>query len=354
MLWARGDHREALECRARPCTNVTTVDDPTSVADLLEAIRVDPTDARARLKLADLYAKAGELSSAVTTYEWVAKFYAEKGYVVKAVAAYKQLRALLKEKAPDLEPRYSYVLPVLAELLGRIGLGDEAAAIREEIAAAELAYAQSEQHTRTTVDRLEAVQIEPPPASESNVAPTSPARPLPPPPQTPVPFLETPRLRLRGHRPADLAASAAMWGDPIVTKYIGGRPFTQEEVWSKLLRYAGLWALLGFGYWVVEERTSGKFVGEVGFADFKRTIVPPIGDLPEVGWVLASHAHGRGFATEAVRAALAWGDRRFNGSRTVCVIDPGNLASIGVARKTGYKAAERRTYMGSPALVSFR
>jgi RimJ/RimL family protein N-acetyltransferase len=330
------------------------VDDPTSVADLLEAIRVDPTDARTRLKLADLYAKAGEFSSALTTYEWVAKFYAEKGYVVKSVAAYKQLRALLKEKTPDLEPRYAYVLPILAELLQRIGLADESAAIRQEIAAAEEAYAQSQQHTRTTVDRLEAVQIEPPPPSEANIPAPAPSRPLPPPPQTPVPFLETPRLRLRGHRPADLAASAAMWGDSVVTRHIGGRPFTQEEVWSKLLRYAGLWALLGFGYWVVEERSTGKFVGEVGFADFKRTILPPIGEVPEVGWVLASHAHGRGFATEAVRAALAWGDRKFNGNRTVCVIDPGNLQSIGVARKTGYKGSERRTYLGNPVLVSFR
>ena len=78
-----------------------------------------------------------------------------------------------------------------------------------------------------------------------------------------APPIETPRLSLRGHTIEDFADSAAMWGDPNVTRFIGGRPFSEEEVWSRLLRYAGHWALKGFGYWVVRERSSGRFVGEV-------------------------------------------------------------------------------------------
>ena len=62
-----------------------------------------------------------------------------------------------------------------------------------------------------------------------------------------VPELETPRLSLRGHRVEDLEDCAAMWGDPQVTRHIGGRPSTKEEVWSRLVRYVGHWALLGFG-----------------------------------------------------------------------------------------------------------
>ncbi len=61
-----------------------------------------------------------------------------------------------------------------------------------------------------------------------------------------------------------------MWGVRIVTRHIGGRPFTAEESWSRLLRYAGHWYLLGFGYWAVVERGTNRFVGEVGFADFHR------------------------------------------------------------------------------------
>lgn len=54
-----------------------------------------------------------------------------------------------------------------------------------------------------------------------------------------VPILETERLRLRAHRLDDFAASAAMWADPIVTRYTVGKPQTSEEVWSRLLRYIG-------------------------------------------------------------------------------------------------------------------
>ncbi len=52
-----------------------------------------------------------------------------------------------------------------------------------------------------------------------------------------------------------------MWGDSVVARYVGGKPLSEEETWTKLLRYVGHWAVLGFGYWVVEEKATGKFVG---------------------------------------------------------------------------------------------
>src|SRR5271154_1101805 len=121
-----------------------------------------------------------------------------------------------------------------------------------------------------------------------------------------IPRIETQRLVLRGHRVADFAECSAMWGEAEVTRFIGGRAFPKDEVWTKLLRYVGHWAVLGFGFWVLEDKTSGRFVGEVGFADFKRDIEPSLEGAPEIGWVLAPWAHGPGLATEAVRAALSW------------------------------------------------
>jgi len=166
-----------------------------------------------------------------------------------------------------------------------------------------------------------------------------------------VPTVETARLRLRGHRIEDFGDCAAMWADPTVTRHIGGRPFSAEEVWSKILRYAGLWALLGYGYWAIEEEVSGRFVGEVGFADFKREIEPSFAGAPEIGWALACWAHGAGFATEAVGAAVAWGDGHFGAARTVCMIDPANAASIRVAQKCGYREFARTTYKGQPTIL---
>jgi RimJ/RimL family protein N-acetyltransferase len=159
-----------------------------------------------------------------------------------------------------------------------------------------------------------------------------------------IPVIETPRLTLRGHRLDDFAACAAMWGDANVAAYIGGQPLTTEAAWTKFLRYAGHWSMMGFGFWAIEERATGAYMGEVGFADFKRDIDPPFGDVAEAGWVLTTAAHGKGYATEAVRAALAWIDERPLASRTVCLIDPGNAASIRVAVKCGYRERRRVFY----------
>jgi RimJ/RimL family protein N-acetyltransferase len=173
-------------------------------------------------------------------------------------------------------------------------------------------------------------------------------------PAVEVPILETPRLRLRGHRLEDFVHSAAMWADPVVTRFIGGQPLTEEEAWTKFLRYAGHWALLGFGYWVVEEKATGDFVGEVGFADYKRDLQPSLKGVPEIGWVLASHTHGKGYATEAVRAAVAWGDAHFQSPRTACIIAPENQTSIRVAVKCGYREAQPAVYKGRPMLMYVR
>jgi RimJ/RimL family protein N-acetyltransferase len=166
--------------------------------------------------------------------------------------------------------------------------------------------------------------------------------------------LETERLKLRGHRLDDFAACAAMWADPVVTRYFGGKALTEEEAWTRFLRYAGHWSLLGFGYWAVEEKATGNFIGEIGFADYKRDIESSLKHLPEIGWVLASESHGKGYATEAVRAAIAWGDRYFRADQTTCIVNPENLRSIRVAEKCGYREFQRTTYKGQPSVVYVR
>ena len=140
-----------------------------------------------------------------------------------------------------------------------------------------------------------------------------------------------------------------MWSDPAVVRYIGGKPSTEQQAWSRLMNYAGHWALMGFGYWLLEEKSTGSFVGELGFANFRRDIAPEMKAAPELGWALASRFHGQGYATEAIRAAVAWGDARFGSStRTVCLIDADNLASIHVARKCGYAVFERTLFNDRP------
>ena len=169
-----------------------------------------------------------------------------------------------------------------------------------------------------------------------------------------IPIVETARLRRRPHCIEDFSDCARMWSDANVTRHIRSTPFSAEETWSRLLRYIGHWILLGFGYWVIEGKETGAFLGEVGFADYKRGITPSLAGVPEIGWVLASHAHGKGFATEAVAAVIVWGDSRFGKKRTTCIIAPENAASIRVAVKCGYREFQRTTYHGNSTLIYVR
>ncbi len=166
-------------------------------------------------------------------------------------------------------------------------------------------------------------------------------------------ILETPRLRLRPHRLDDFPALAAIWADPIVVRHFGGKPFSQEDVWTRLLRYTGHWALLNYGYWAVEEKSTNLFIGDIGFADYHRDIHPPL-DCPEIGWVLASQSHGKGYATEAVRAALAWADTTRGWPQTCCIIHPDNTPSIRVAEKCGYRKTLRTEYKSQPSILFTR
>lgn len=165
-----------------------------------------------------------------------------------------------------------------------------------------------------------------------------------------VPIIETERLRLRGHRLGDFDDVAAMWATPEVVRFITGKPSTREESWARLLRYPGHWALLGYGFWAIEEKASGRFVGEGGFGNFMREIEPAI-DAPEQGWALAPWAHGKGYASEAVRAMLAWGETHFGRSDFVCMIAPENTPSLRLAEKLGYREYARAPYKGEPSIL---
>ncbi|KQY31000.1 acetyltransferase [Caulobacter sp. Root487D2Y] len=165
------------------------------------------------------------------------------------------------------------------------------------------------------------------------------------------PILTTARLTLSPPRASDFEDSAAMWSDPLVTRHIGGRTSTPEESWQRLLRARGLWAVLGYGYWAARETASGRYVGEIGFADFHRGIEPSIDGVPEMGWALASWAHGQGFASEAIVAALAWARDQWGDAPIVCIIDPDNAPSLKLAHKIGFLEVARTTYRDAPTVL---
>ncbi len=171
-----------------------------------------------------------------------------------------------------------------------------------------------------------------------------------------IPELHTERLILRAHAATDLDALAAVWADPVVIRHVGGIPSTREQSWARLCRSLGHWHALGFGMFAAIERATNRYVGDLGIASFERDLEPTAFAAlatHEAGWVLASWAHGKGYATEAMRAALAWHDAQFP-VPTGCLIDVENAGSVNVARKLGFREVMQSEYHGDPILIFAR
>ena len=168
---------------------------------------------------------------------------------------------------------------------------------------------------------------------------------------TMIPTLETERLILRAHTVADFDRYAEMWMEPDVVRFIGGVPFSREDSWSRFLRHAGVWHHMGFGFFAIEEKETGQFVGEAGFHDLHRAMQPSVEGTLEAGWGLMSSGQGWGYATEAMTAAIAWGAGAFPERRMTCIIDPDNLPSLRVAGRLGFVEVVRTSYHEKPIVM---
>ncbi|MGG4607201.1 GNAT family N-acetyltransferase [Providencia sp. Me31A] len=168
-----------------------------------------------------------------------------------------------------------------------------------------------------------------------------------------IPEIETQRLILSKHKVEDFPALTQLWAAESMVRYIGGIPSTERESWMRMLAYGGLWPLLGFGYWAVREKDTRKYVGDLGFADFHRMVEPKVTGIPEAGWVISPEFQGKGYATEAMQAALVWLKGQNKYRQTICFIEPRNTASIRVAEKVGY-IIDREIFMNGSIMVLLR
>jgi RimJ/RimL family protein N-acetyltransferase len=166
--------------------------------------------------------------------------------------------------------------------------------------------------------------------------------------------LETERLVLRSLRLSDFDDYFAVSADPETFRFSERGAMSSDEAWTRLLRHAGHWSLLGYGLFALEEKETGRFVGEAGLGDFHRGLGPAYEGVPEAAWTVAPWAQGRGYATEAAAAAIEWMERTFAVERSVCLIHAGNTASLHVAGKLGYCPFAQRSYRGYPAVLHQR
>jgi RimJ/RimL family protein N-acetyltransferase len=159
------------------------------------------------------------------------------------------------------------------------------------------------------------------------------------------PSLETERLLLRPWRPAeDLDALAALNADPAVMRWVTpNRPLRREETADFLDWAVRHWDEHGFGLWAVVPRDEGA--GCIGFAGLAiPSFLPAILPAVEVGWRLAPAWWGRGLATEAARASVAFGFERLGLRLIVSVVDARNERSLRVAEKLGMRPGPDRLH----------
>jgi RimJ/RimL family protein N-acetyltransferase len=164
--------------------------------------------------------------------------------------------------------------------------------------------------------------------------------------QSSGPVIETMRLKLRPWCSEDVAPNSAMLSDPGTARFIAadGKPVTTALAgWRNAAVMSGHWALHGFGMFVVEEKSSGKFVGRVG------PWFPPGWPGFEVGWGIAREFRGKGYAVEAARASIDWCFVTFELDRIVHCIDKENTASQGVARRLGAEKGDEFDLFGHAA-----
>ena len=143
--------------------------------------------------------------------------------------------------------------------------------------------------------------------------------------------IRTERLVMRGWRESDLAPWAAMNADPEVRRYLGPLlTFEQASAW--VLSFQDDLDRYGFGFWALEVRASGEFIGFTGLQTVDEEM--PFTGV-ELGWRLARPAWGNGYATEAALAAAGYGFGVMGLPEIVAVTTAGNLRSQAVMRRIG-------------------
>lgn len=137
-----------------------------------------------------------------------------------------------------------------------------------------------------------------------------------------------------------------MSADPEVMRFIGdGVVLDQGQSWREVAMHIGHWTLRGYGQWALERKEDGMALGRAGLWN------PPGWPGLEVGWKLARHAWGQGYASEAGAAAIDWAWSSLGEHQLISVIQPENVRSIRVAERLGMHRSRQMTLKGQPVVI---
>lgn len=151
-------------------------------------------------------------------------------------------------------------------------------------------------------------------------------------------FMKTARLGFRRWSTNDLPLALALWGDPQVTRFIGG-PFSHEEVREKLDGEIALMRVRHVQYWPLFLLRGDDHVGCAGLRPYRLD-----DHVYEMGFHLRPAYWGRGLAVEAGHAVIAYAFERFGATALFAGHHPANAASRSVLEKLGFNFTHEELY----------
>jgi [ribosomal protein S5]-alanine N-acetyltransferase len=153
-----------------------------------------------------------------------------------------------------------------------------------------------------------------------------------------IPTLETEHLLLRAWRAEDADAWYSVLQEPDLLKYFPDpRPPSRRMADRYIEHHLDHWETYGYGHWVVTTRGDARIVGWTGLeyiAELQQT---------ELAYLLSRSVWGRGYATEAGRAAARFAFDAAGVQELIGLVHPGNAASIRVLEKCGMRLVDRVT-----------
>ncbi|MDP2064142.1 MAG: GNAT family N-acetyltransferase [Phaeovulum sp.] len=158
-----------------------------------------------------------------------------------------------------------------------------------------------------------------------------------------IPVLETERLVLRANRFEDFEPYAAFYQTGRAALRGGLRD--RWNAWRSFCAESGHWVIRGYGFFAVEEKATGSYVGQVG------PYFPDGWPEPEIGWMVIAGFEGKGYAHEAAVAARDFAFAKLGWRTAISVIHPQNERSQSLARRMGARLEGTAEVLGSAAQV---
>ncbi|MGL9751608.1 MAG: GNAT family N-acetyltransferase [Symbiopectobacterium sp.] len=118
-------------------------------------------------------------------------------------------------------------------------------------------------------------------------------------------MIEMERLILRQWRDEDYPIFAQLNADPTVMRYFP-ELMTQEQSDAQAGRISKHIAKKGWGFWTVELKSSGEFIGFIGLHKQQEESGIPHAPLIEAGWRLQARHWGNGYATEGAKRVIRY------------------------------------------------